>query len=130
MQFHLLATDGRARLGRLETPHATFETPTFMPVGTQATVKGITPDQLKAGGADPEVMRAAVRRTIVWAQRCRAAHRRPDQALFGIVQGGTDVALRIECAEALIRLDFPGYALGGFSVGETEAQMLTALAPS
>ncbi|HEX4591779.1 MAG TPA: tRNA guanosine(34) transglycosylase Tgt, partial [Gemmataceae bacterium] len=187
--FSLLATDGRARLGRLTTPHATFQTPKFMPVGTQATVKGVTPDQLRAvgaeiilgntyhlalrpgdeqiadlgglhkfmgwdgailtdsggyqvfslaeirklsddaavfkshidgrllelsperairiqenlgsdiamcldecpaGGADPEVMRAAVRRTILWAERCRAAHRRPDQALFAIVQGGSD----------------------------------------
>jgi queuine tRNA-ribosyltransferase len=227
--FSLLATDGRARLGRVVTPHATFETPMFMPVGTQATVKGITPEQLRAvgaeiilgntyhlalrpgeeriaelgglhkfmgwdgailtdsggyqvfsladirkindeaavfrshidgrllelsperavriqenlgsdiamcldecpaGGADPEVMRSAVRRTILWAERCRAAHRRADQALFAIVQGGTDVGLRAECAEALVRLDFPGYALGGFSVGETEQQMTAALAPS
>src|SRR6185295_16158819 len=72
----------------------------------------------------------AVRRTLHWAERCRAAHRRPDQALFAIVQGGTDVGLRTECAEALVKMDFPGYALGGFSVGETEAQMLAALAPS
>jgi queuine tRNA-ribosyltransferase len=50
--------------------------------------------------------------------------------LFAIVQGGTDIELRTECAEALVRLDFPGYALGGFSVGETAAQMLSALAPS
>jgi queuine tRNA-ribosyltransferase len=227
--FSLLATDGRARLGRLTTPHATFETPMFMPVGTQATVKGVTPDHLKAtgaeiilgntyhlalrpgdeliaemgglhkfmgwdgailtdsggyqvfsladirelsdesavfksyidgslfelsperavriqenlgsdiamcldecpaGAADPEIMRAAVRRTIRWAERCRAAHRRSDQVLFGIVQGGSDIALRTECAEALVRLDFAGYALGGFSVGETEQQMLSALAPS
>jgi queuine tRNA-ribosyltransferase len=71
-----------------------------------------------------------VRRTILWAERCRAAHRRPDQALFGIVQGGTDLSLREECAEALRHLDFSGYALGGFSVGETEAQMLAALGPA
>src|SRR5262249_40469951 len=58
------------------------------------------------------------------------AHTRPDQALFAIVQGGTDVELRGRCAEALTALDFPGYALGGFSVGETEAQMLAALAPT
>src|SRR3954464_2690186 len=50
--FSLLTTDGRARLGRLLTPHATFETPMFMPVGTQATVKGVTPDHLSALGAD------------------------------------------------------------------------------
>jgi queuine tRNA-ribosyltransferase len=229
MQFQIEKTDGRARLGRLETPHATFDTPMFMPVGTQATVKGLTPEQLKAvgakivlgntyhlalrpgdervaelgglhkfmgwdgailtdsggfqvfsladirkmtdeaavfrshidgkllelsperairiqenlgsdiamcldecpaGGGDADVMRAAVRRTIRWAERCRIAHRRTDQALFAIVQGGTDIGLRTECAEALVRIDFPGYALGGFSVGETEAQMLSALEPS
>jgi queuine tRNA-ribosyltransferase len=229
MQFQVIATDQSARLGRLDLPHAAVETPMFMPVGTRATVKGITPDHLKAvgakiilgntyhlalrpgdeliaelgglhtfmgwdgailtdsggyqvfslaeirtltdeaaifrshidgrlleltperavriqenlgsdiamcldecpsGGADADAMREAVRRTILWAERCRAAHRRPDQALFGIVQGGTDVGLRTTCAEALVRLDFPGYALGGFSVGETEAQMLAALAPS
>src|SRR5205807_10277539 len=47
-----------------------------------------------------------------------------------IVQGGTDVELRHACAAALVAMDFPGYALGGFSVGETPAQMLTALAPT
>src|SRR5580704_1019310 len=52
MQFHLTKTDGHARLGRLTTPHAAFDTPMFMPVGTQATVKGITPDQLKSVGAE------------------------------------------------------------------------------
>ncbi|HEY1379132.1 MAG TPA: tRNA guanosine(34) transglycosylase Tgt [Gemmataceae bacterium] len=227
--FSIEQTDGRARRGVFTTPHGIVETPMFMPVGTRATVKGLTPDQLRAagaqiilgntyhlalrpgdeviaelgglhrfmgwdgailtdsggfqvfsladirkltddaavfrshidgrllelspekavriqenlgadiamcldecpsGGADPEVMRAAVRRTVVWAERCRAAHRRADQGLFGIVQGGTDVGLRTTCAEALIKLDFPGYALGGFSVGETEQQMLSALAPS
>src|SRR5579872_5072457 len=54
-------------------------------------------DECPTADASPEVMRDAVRRTIVWAERCRAAHRRPDQALFAIVQGGTDVALRAEC---------------------------------
>src|SRR5439155_5699374 len=77
-----------------------------------------------------EYLREAVRRTIHWAERCRDAQRRPDQALFAIVQGGTDVKLRAECATALIGLDFPGYALGGFSVGETTEQMLLALAPT
>src|SRR5438874_4586196 len=51
MFFSLLATDGQTRLGRLTLPHAAFETPMFMPVGTQATVKGLTPDQLRAAGA-------------------------------------------------------------------------------
>jgi queuine tRNA-ribosyltransferase len=229
IRFDLLHTDGAARRGRLYTPHGVVDTPIFMPVGTQATVKGLTPAQVAAAGAQiilgntyhltlrpgdeliaelgglhrfmnwpgpiltdsggfqvfslalarkitdqgalfrshidgslleltperavaiqenlgsdiamcldecppgeapPEVMRAAVRRTIAWAERCRAAHRRTDQALFAIVQGGTNVSLRTECAAALTALDFPGYALGGFSVGETPAQMVAALEPS
>jgi queuine tRNA-ribosyltransferase len=226
MAFQLLKTDGAARLGSLQTPHGTVETPVFMPVGTQATVKGLTPVQVAEAGAqiilgntyhltlrpgdqiiaeqgglhrfmqwdgpiltdsggfqvyslatsrkitdaaasfrshidgalleltpekavaiqenlgadiamcldecppsntDPAYLREAVRRTIHWAERCKAAHRRADQALFGIVQGGTDLELRGSCAKALVRLDFPGYALGGFSVGETAAQMSQAL---
>jgi queuine tRNA-ribosyltransferase len=228
-QFNLLATDGGARLGRLETAHGPVETPIFMPVGTQATVKGLTPQQLRdagatmvlantyhltlrpgddliaelgglhrfmgwdgpiltdsggfqvyslaptrriddraavfrshidgsllelsperavaiqenlgsdiamcldecpGSGAAPEVLREAVRRTVHWAERCRVAHRRPDQALFAIVQGGTDLELRAACAKALTALEFPGYALGGFSVGEMPAQMLAALGPT
>jgi queuine tRNA-ribosyltransferase len=87
-------------------------------------------DECPPGGAAPEVCAAAVRRTLLWAERCRAAQRRSDQALFAIVQGGTDIGLRVACAEALVRLDFPGYALGGFSVGEPAPQMLAALGPS
>jgi queuine tRNA-ribosyltransferase len=229
IQFTLLSTDGRARRGRLDTPHGPVETPMFMPVGTQATVKGLTPDQLHAAGAriilgntyhlalrpgdeliaelgglhrfmnwsgpiltdsggyqvfslatvrkvtdhgasfrshidgrlleltperavaiqenlgsdiamcldecppgdsSPDALRSAVRRTVVWAERCRAAHKRPDQALFAIVQGGTDLGLRADCARELVAMDFPGYALGGFSVGETEQQMHAALEPA
>jgi queuine tRNA-ribosyltransferase len=221
-------SDGLARRGTLSTPHGVVETPVFMPVGTQATVKGLTPEQVEAAGAQiilgntyhltlrpgeeliaeqgglhrfmdwsrpiltdsggfqvyslaptrkmtdraalfrshidgrelelspekavaiqeslgsdiamcldecppfgtsPEYLRIAVQRTIHWAGRCRDAHRRPDQVLFGIVQGATNLALRHECAEALTKLDFPGYALGGFSVGETAAQMVSALGP-
>src|SRR5436305_7438397 len=192
IRLEVLDTDGRARHGRLHTPHGTVETPAFMAVGTQATVKGLTPPQLEeigtqvvlgntyhlalrpgdeliaelgglhrfmgwprpiltdSGGyqvyslaasrkisdegavfrshidgalleltperavriqenlgsdiamcldecpsadATPDAMRAAVRRTIAWAARCRAAQRRPAQALFAIVQGGTEVQL-------------------------------------
>jgi queuine tRNA-ribosyltransferase len=87
-------------------------------------------DECSPHGATPEETRQAVRRTLLWAERCRCAHRRSDQALFGIVQGGTDPELRDECATELAKLDFPGYALGGFSVGETPDQMLQALRPA
>jgi queuine tRNA-ribosyltransferase len=60
----------------------------------------------------------AVRRTLAWAPRCLAAHERDDQALWGIVQGGVEEDLRRHCAEALVAMDFPGYAVGGVSVGE------------
>jgi queuine tRNA-ribosyltransferase len=228
-RFELLHTDAKARLGRIHTSHGTIETPAFMAVGTQASVKGLTPPQLEeigtqvvlgntyhltlrpgdeliaeqgglhkfmawprpiltdSGGYQVYSLAAnleiddraavfrshidgtlleltpekavqiqenlgsdiamcldecppfdtpadyreiAVQRTLHWAERCRAAHHRADQALFAIVQGGTDVGLRVRCAETLTRLDFPGYALGGFSVGETMQQMLTALEPS
>jgi queuine tRNA-ribosyltransferase len=227
--FDLLHVDGAARAGRLHTAHGTVETPVFMAVGTQATVKGLTPPQLEDAGvqvvlgntyhlalrpgdeliaelgglhrfmgwsgpiltdsggyqvfslatsrklddrgvvfrshidgslfdltperavriqenlgsdiamcldecppadATPEMNEEAVRRTVLWAERCRAAHQRPDQALFAIVQGGTDIAWREKCARSLVALDFPGYALGGFSVGETMDQMLEALEPA
>jgi len=213
----------------LETEHGRAETPVFMPVGTQATVKGLTPPQLRETGArilltntyhlalrpgaeliaeqgglhrfmnwdgpiltdsggyqvyslatnrriddqaaifrshidgalfelSPEravaiqenlgadiamcldecppfgtpadYLREAVRRTILWAERCRSAQRSRSQALFGIVQGGTDLDLRERCARALAALDFPGYALGGFSVGETPEQMAAVLPAS
>ncbi len=229
IRFELLTTEGRARRGRLATSHGVLETPVFMPVGTQASVKGLTPSQVEEAGATillgntyhltlrpgdqliadlgglhrfmnwsrpiltdsggfqvyslatarkiddhgalfrshidgalleltpekviaiqenlgsdiamcldecppaeskPEKLREAVLRSIHWAERCKEAHRRSDQALFAIVQGGTNVELRAECARALIGLDFPGYALGGFSVGETMEQMVAALAPT
>jgi queuine tRNA-ribosyltransferase len=228
MAFDILATDGLARRGRLQTQHGVVETPIFMPVGTQATVKGLTPDQVEACGAQiilgntyhlalrpgdeliaqlgglhrfmswqrpiltdsggfqvfsltehrkitdqsvvfrspvdgtlleltPELavqiqenlgsdiamvldecppadapreqVENAVRRTVLWAERCKAAHRRADQSQFAIVQGAMDLELRGRCAEALVALDFPGYALGGFSVGETHEQMIATLRP-
>ena len=66
---------------------------------------------------------AALARTHAWAERCRAAQTRHDQALFGIVQGGIFSDLRQESARFLTGLDFPGYAIGGLSVGETKAEM-------
>jgi queuine tRNA-ribosyltransferase len=65
----------------------------------------------------------ALRRTHLWAERCRQAHTRSDQALFGIVQGGVFHDLREQSARFLIDLDFPGYAIGGLAVGETKEQM-------
>jgi len=209
--------DTQARLGVLETPHGSVDTPVFMPVGTRGSVKGILPQQLHDVGADmilantyhlllrpgpniveslgglhrfmgwdgpiltdsggyqvfslsdlnqisddevefashidgalvrlsPEIatgvqnqlgadvimafdecvklpcsneqMRQAVDRTMRWAEQSLQAHRRKDQWMFGIVQGGTDRELRHYCCEKLIALDFPGYAIGGLSVGE------------
>ena len=69
----------------------------------------------------------ALARTHAWAQRCRAAQTRDDQALFGIVQGGIFADLRRESAAFLVGLDFPGYAIGGLSVGETKDQMRSIL---
>ena len=74
---------------------------------------------------------ASVRTTIDWARRSVAAKTREDQALFPIVQGGMHADLRLECAQALVELDMPGHALGGFSVGEprdTAAPVLAAAA--
>ena len=70
---------------------------------------------------------AALRRTHAWAERCRRAKTRPDQALFGIVQGGVFPDLRAASARFLAGLDFPGYAIGGLAVGETKSQMHATL---
>ncbi len=224
--FRLDATDTAARAGTITTPHGDIRTPAFMPVGTAATVKGLTPEMVRAAGAqillgntyhlalrpgdelirdlgglhrfmnwpgpiltdsggyqvfslaeqrkitdhgatfkshldgspleltperavdiqqnlgsdiamvldecppadgDPAVVRNAVRRSLLWAKRCRDHHTRADQALFAIVQGGLNVDLRAECAGPLVELDFPGYALGGFSVGEAPEDMHAVL---
>ncbi len=226
MTFNLEYRAGAARAGHLTTPHGAVDTPTFMPVGTRATVKGLTPamlqdvgagillgntyhlalrpgdelvaelgglhrfmdwpgpiltdsggfqvfslasqakitdagatfrshidgallhlspekaveiqqnlgsdiamvlDECPPGDAPEAVVRKAVARSLRWAERCKAHHSRTDQAQFAIVQGGTNLALRAECAKELVAMDFPGYALGGFSVGEAPAAMHAAL---
>jgi len=72
-----------------------------------------------------EKMAQAVGRTLRWAEQSLAAHEKPEsQWMFGIVQGGTDLELREYCTKKLIELDFPGYAIGGLSVGETHEKML------
>ena len=77
--------------------------------------------------SSPDVLRRAVDRTAAWASRCRAAHRREGQSLFGIVQGGVDERLRAESAARTVEIGFDGYAVGGLSVGESRAEMLPAL---
>jgi len=84
-------------------------------------------DECAPAQSSPEVMQAAVRRSIVWAERCKRRHTRPDQSQFAIVQGGLNFGLRAECAQELVALGFPGYALGGFSVGESPDQMHSLL---
>lgn len=228
--FHVSATDPTtaARAATFETPHGAIPTPTFMPVGTRATVKGVTADQLReigahvvlanayhlflrpgtdvvrdAGGlhafmgwdrpiltdsggfqvfsladtvkltdegvafssildgakhfwtpednmaiqqdlgadiimqldqcppypSEKEFVATAVRRSAEWAARCKAAHTRDDQALFGIVQGGVFEDLRTESAARLTEIGFAGYGIGGYSVGEPHDLMLESLAP-
>jgi len=75
----------------------------------------------------PEVLRLAVERTAAWAARAKQAHRREGQALFGIVQGGTDARLRVESARRTVEIGFDGYGIGGLSVGEPRDEMLSAL---
>jgi len=84
-------------------------------------------DECPAHGVSRERVEEAVERTTRWAERCRNAQKRSDQALFGIVQGGTDAELRQRSAEGLTRLDFPGYAVGGLSVGEEPSDMYRTL---
>jgi queuine tRNA-ribosyltransferase len=75
-------------------------------------------DECVALPSDPSDIQAALDRTARWARRCLEARRRSDQALFGIVQGGHDVELRLKAAHDLVTLGFDGYAIGGLSVGE------------
>lgn len=216
-----------ARLGKIHTSHGVINTPIFMPVGTQATVKSMTSEDLeemdaniilgntyhlylrpgqeimeKAGGlhkfmhwdrpiltdsggfqvfslndlrkiteegvefcshldgsrhfmspeksidmqntigadiimcfdecapadADYEYTKKSMEMTTRWAKRCKNAHRRPDdQALFGIVQGGMYEDLRAESVRGLTEIDFPGYSIGGLSVGESKDTMYRIL---
>jgi queuine tRNA-ribosyltransferase len=78
--------------------------------------------------APDETVRTAAERTLMWAERARRTHRRGDQSLFGIVQGGVSPELRAECAARTVALEFDGYAIGGLSVGEPGEATLPALA--
>lgn len=226
-EYELLKKDGNARLGILHTPHGDIETPVFMPVGTQATVKTMTPHELKdigakiilsntyhlylrpghelvkeAGGlhsfmnwdgailtdsggfqvfsladlrniteegvtfnshidgsrhfispekameienalgadiimafdecapypCDYDYAKKSMEMTVRWAKRCKDAHQNTEkQALFGIVQGNMYKDLRATCAEKLVDMNFPGYAVGGLSVGEPAELMYEML---
>lgn len=219
--YEVVARQGAARAGIFHTPHGDLLTPVFAPVGTQATVKALTPRQLEELGAtlvlantyhlylrpgadlvaemgglhsfmqwphpmltdsggyqvfsladmrkvdedgvtfkshvdgsthrfspeksievqqklgadiimafdecappyDREYCQRAMQRTHAWAERCLKAQNRPDQALFGIVQGGVFGDLRAESARAICAMGFPGHAIGGLSVGETKPEM-------
>jgi len=80
-------------------------------------------DHVIALPAEDHAVRDACDRTIRWAERCKKAATRDDQAQFAIVQGGLDPDLRNECAQQLAAMDFPGYAIGGLSVGEAAEEM-------
>ena len=84
-------------------------------------------DECPPHDAPAREQKLAVERTIRWAQECREQPRAERQLVFGIVQGGSNPALREECARALVAMDFDGYAIGGVSVGEPEPEMLKAI---
>jgi queuine tRNA-ribosyltransferase len=227
--FRLLATDGDARRGEIVTAHGLVSTPFFMPVGTQATVKGLTPKAVRATGAEivlantyhlmlrpgaervaalgglhtfmnwpfpiltdsggfqvmslsqlrkvadhgvtfrshidgavvelsPEraieiqnllgsdiamqldeclrlpasrgELERAMRLSLAWADRSKRAFESAPRcgALFGIVQGGDDLQLRLDSARALTAIGFHGYAIGGLAVGEPQEMMLRTIA--
>lgn len=254
IRFTIHARSGLARTGTVDTPHGSFDTPAFMPVGTRASVKGIQPHLVRQTGAQillnntyhlmlrpgseliqrlggvhrfmnwdgpiltdsggyqaysmadinavdddgvsfksiidgssvrmtpesamkiqnelgPDIMMAfddcppsvdpetgtvnqarlheaarrdtgkkkpydhlarldtANERTVRWLERCKAAHARPDeQALFGIIQGGTDPARRDWCLERIVGIDLPGYAIGGVAVGESPEEIARIVA--
>lgn len=84
-------------------------------------------DHVVALPSSLDQVRAAAKRTSLWARRCVEAKRRTDQSLFGIVQGGLDQGLRVESARDLVSVGFDGYAVGGLSVGEDKADMYAML---
>src|SRR3984885_2708187 len=84
-------------------------------------------DECPPHDAPAKEQRLAVERTIRWARECREQPRADGQKVFGIMQGGSNSALREECSKALVEMDFDGYAIGGVSVGEPEPEMLKAI---
>jgi len=86
-------------------------------------------DQCPPYPAEESLVSTAVRRSAEWARRCKDARTRDDQLLFGIVQGGVFADLRAESVERLVQIGFPGYGIGGYSVGEPHELMLESLEP-
>jgi queuine tRNA-ribosyltransferase len=84
-------------------------------------------DECPPANASREYHAESLRRTARWAERCKEAHGKGDQALFGIVQGGLYPDLRRESLERTVEVGFPGYAVGGLSVGESREEMLQTL---
>ncbi len=107
--------DGRKRL---LTPERVVEIQEALQVDIAMILDECLP--LRAGAEEPA--RAAMQRTLRWARRARDARRRPQTALFGIVQGGAELALRRESARATLELGFDGYAHGGLGLGEAAAE--------
>jgi queuine tRNA-ribosyltransferase len=81
-------------------------------------------DECAPSGVEAAELERAVERSILWAGRCKQAHANPNQLLFGIVQGGTNLEMRTHCAAELVKMDFDGYAIGGLSVGESHDEMI------
>jgi queuine tRNA-ribosyltransferase len=84
-------------------------------------------DECPPHDAPAKEQKLAVERTIRWALECREQPRADGQLVFGIVQGGSNPALREECAKALVAMEFDGHAIGGVSVGEPEPEMMKAV---
>lgn len=105
------------------TPESAVATQTLLGADIQMVLDVCPP----LPSPEPAIARA-VERTGEWAARARAVHERPDQSLFGIVQGGISPDWRRRSAEMTVALNFDGYGIGGLSVGETRAEMLPALA--
>lgn len=81
-------------------------------------------DEVAPYPSSTEHLKKALERTTLWAAKCKSAKKNPNAALFGITQGGTDPVLREQSAREIIGVGFDGYALGGLSVGESDALML------
>ncbi len=100
------------------------------PQGTDPRLlRALRRDRIDGQSAHAQRLREANERTVRWLERCKASHARPnDQALFGIIQGGTDLEQRTWSAERVCAVDLPGYAIGGVAVGESSEQIARVVA--